>query len=950
MVGETGLLERAAQLESLTTAIERAVDGAGSVALIEGEAGIGKTELLRASCEIASDAGLTVLTARASELERDYGFGVVRQLFQSPLAEMAVDARAQALSGAAAMTASILDDRGDGPRAGADADVFPRLHGLHWLCANLALTQPLMLAIDDLQWSDLASLRFLHYLAGRIEGLPVVAVATLRTGEPDVPDALLTQLRVASSAEVIRPAALSLDASVSFLRERIAADAEPGFCAACYKAAGGNPLLLSELVRALVSERIAPTEVEAGRVTEIGARGLAESLLARIDRLAPEAAPSSRAVAILEPHATLRRVAVATGLEPEVVSAAVHALVEAGVLRDGSPLAFVHPLLRSAVEGGMTEPQRRELHAAVARLHHAEGGDPGVVAAHLVKTDTAAGPWVIASLRAATEQALARGAPEPAVSFMRRALEEGAPEDERTELMWVLGSSLLRAGDEEGILWLKRAREASEDAEFRAGIAEELGPSLMLRARTKEAVALAAESIAELAGRNPRAELLLRAAVVRSFLGGYADALGEPYDELRAAVADLTADSLEERLALQSVAMAGALGRETAPEARRQALRALNDDDAVRAAAAFGRSLNVAAAALGICGDLEEALRLSDIGLEEMRRRAAVFGVSSNVVGHAALRLARGDVARAEADAAEASQLAEAFPAVRLGAGGVLIATALERGRVDDAERLLNEHGLAGELPPMVFFVGMGQIARARLRLLQGRGEEALSDLSVAADALGGLGTFGPDLLPPRLHVPLALIAVGRDGEARREAEKHEAWACETQNPRLVGEAQRVRGLVDPNAGIAALQEAVEHLAPAEFQLDHARALVDLGAALRRGNERRASRDPLRQGMDIAHRCGATALVERARTELEASGARPRSVFVSGVDSLTPSELRVAELAVQGMTNREIAQRLFVTMKTVETHLRHCYQKLEIAGRRELAAALAAPESVATTP
>jgi DNA-binding NarL/FixJ family response regulator len=148
---------------------------------------------------------------------------------------------------------------------------------------------------------------------------------------------------------------------------------------------------------------------------------------------------------------------------------------------------------------------------------------------------------------------------------------------------------------------------------------------------------------------------------------------------------------------------------------------------------------------------------------------------------------------------------------------------------------------------------------------------------------------------------------------------------------------------------LASLPEAVEHLAPTEFQLDHARALVDLGAALRRGNERRASRDPLRQGMDIAHRCGATALVERARTELEASGARPRSVFVSGVDSLTPSELRVAELAVQGMTNREIAQRLFVTMKTVETHLRHCYQKLEIAGRGELAAALGAPESVATT-
>jgi DNA-binding NarL/FixJ family response regulator len=115
--------------------------------------------------------------------------------------------------------------------------------------------------------------------------------------------------------------------------------------------------------------------------------------------------------------------------------------------------------------------------------------------------------------------------------------------------------------------------------------------------------------------------------------------------------------------------------------------------------------------------------------------------------------------------------------------------------------------------------------------------------------------------------------------------------------------------------------------------------------ALARGAPEPDVWDPLRQGMEIAHRCGATALEERARTELEASGARPRSVVVSGVDSLTPSELRVAELAAQGMTNREIAQRLFVTMKTVETHLGHCYQKLDIAGRSELSSALGQPGS-----
>lgn len=138
------------------------------------------------------------------------------------------------------------------------------------------------------------------------------------------------------------------------------------------------------------------------------------------------------------------------------------------------------------------------------------------------------------------------------------------------------------------------------------------------------------------------------------------------------------------------------------------------------------------------------------------------------------------------------------------------------------------------------------------------------------------------------------------------------------------------------------LRESVDTLSATRARLEHARALVDLGAALRRANHRKEAREPLREGLDLAHRCGAKSLEDRARTELEAAGARPRSAVLSGVDSLTPSEARVARMAVEGMTNREIAQGLFVTAKTVETHLRHVYQKLEISKRAELDGALAA--------
>ncbi len=124
-------------------------------------------------------------------------------------------------------------------------------------------------------------------------------------------------------------------------------------------------------------------------------------------------------------------------------------------------------------------------------------------------------------------------------------------------------------------------------------------------------------------------------------------------------------------------------------------------------------------------------------------------------------------------------------------------------------------------------------------------------------------------------------------------------------------------------------------------RLDHARALIDLGAALRRGNHRAEAREPLREGVELARLCGATALVQRGHTELIASGARPRRTAFTGADSLTPSELRVARLAADGLTTPEIAQQLFVTVNTVESHLRRTYLKLGIHAREGLASALA---------
>jgi DNA-binding CsgD family transcriptional regulator len=187
----------------------------------------------------------------------------------------------------------------------------------------------------------------------------------------------------------------------------------------------------------------------------------------------------------------------------------------------------------------------------------------------------------------------------------------------------------------------------------------------------------------------------------------------------------------------------------------------------------------------------------------------------------------------------------------------------------------------------------------------------------------------------PQLAVSLA--ACGRTEEARQTAAEALELAEKAEGVRGIGIALRAKGLVaGGEEGVEALRASVELLGETRARLHHAESLVELGAALRRANRRREAREPLAEGLEIAHRCGAAPLAERARTELAAAGARPRSVVRSGVEALTPSELRVARLAAAGKTNREIAQILVVSSKTIETHLRHVFQKLDIARRTEL--------------
>jgi len=186
-----------------------------------------------------------------------------------------------------------------------------------------------------------------------------------------------------------------------------------------------------------------------------------------------------------------------------------------------------------------------------------------------------------------------------------------------------------------------------------------------------------------------------------------------------------------------------------------------------------------------------------------------------------------------------------------------------------------------------------------------------------------------------------ALLRLGETAAAAELAQEELELARPFGAAHPIGAALRLAGLAEGgSAGIALLEEAVAVLERSPAVLARARALIDLGAALRRAGERAAARDPLRLGLDLAHRCGATALAAHAHDELASSGARPRRRALSGVEALTPSERRIADMAAQGLSNRDIAQALFLSVRTIENQLRRVYGKLDIGSRHELAAAL----------
>jgi DNA-binding CsgD family transcriptional regulator len=925
------LLERERELEALAAAIMAAADGTAGLVLVEGPAGIGKSRLLGEARMLAEEREMGVRSARGGELELDFPFGIVRQLFESQLVDESE--RSRLLSGAASAAAPVFGhDGGRGTGEPSGEGTFAVLHGLYWLTVNLCSERALMLAVDDLHWCDRASLRFLAYLARRLEDLSIVLVASLRSSEPQADPAILQELTSEPHAQVLVPGPLTAAAVEEVVRHRLGAGVEPAFAEACCSSTDGNPLLLNELLKALDSDRVPPDAAHIDVLAELGPRAASRAVLLRLARLSADAVQVARAISALGDGAELLVVAELAELDEPALAAAIRELVRAEILLPEPPLGFVHPLVQAAVYHDLAPGERELYHERAATLLVRLGAPKEQIAAHLLVTPARGEDWVVGMLRAAADAAAAKGDLDSAISSLRRALDEPPGADLRLELLLELGQAEAMTSLPAAVGHLRSAYEMAGDPAARGHAAYGLARALMFMEAPDEAAAIAGRAAAELPRELGDLARRLEAVEFLALLFG-AEPDGDRLERLQAyreidASGGLGAGSLAVQAAWEWTESAGPAERVCALARAALADGELIAKDSLMAMAAV-ISLSLA--------DLDEAVDMWDAMRAEAHRNGSAFTIGSVQLWGGYTLCLRGELAEAESEL-RASLETVAFWGMPIQAQWTwpfLAELLVERGAIGEARALLDT---VISPPPRSDLAIVVDRAWMRVLLAEGLPEEALAYADVYELHAGW--KRHPRYVPWRSLKAQALDRLGRQDEAVALAAEELEIARGWGSPGTVGRSLRVLGTILRPDGIEQLEEACALLEQAPARLEQAKALAALGAAQRRARKPTEAREPLRRALELADVCGAQPLVDAVRAEIYATGARPRTTALQGVLALTASERRVADLAADGQTNRDIAQALYVTPKTVEVHLSHAYRKLGIGSRRELAAAL----------
>ena len=948
------LLERNPHLELIDVVLAQARAGRGQLLWIEGAAGAGKTSLVRAASAAALDQQMMVLRATAEDLESDHLLGVVHQLFDPIVRRTPGDALDELFRGPATSAREALLEPSPDQRAGADevtADtVAAKLrsgalhHGLYWLLVRLSEQAPVLLTVDDLHWIDTTSLSFLGYLARRLGDLPIAMVIGTRVGVENETSADRSRIRAQGDAHHLAPPPLSRAAVASLVRQ-VQPDATDERCAAVYEATLGNPFLV-EIAAQVADESTDLLHDEVRR--RLGALDAGVQQLAKAIAVLGADRPLASAVEVAE-------MAAATGLDGASILLAREWIEADGAdERVSSPavelstrLRFRHPLVRDAVAQLCRPSELDRMHGRAIDVLSAAGHDETEIAMHALASLPRGAATTVDALLAAADRARRSGADAEAVRLLDRALAEPPDPDDRPRILALIARASARAGAPDASARYDAAIAAAPDVASRMDLRTRFAAVLMAAHQPGAAASVLEAAVDEDDGADVGLTIELQATrlvALRSDPHRRSE-WAQNLDDLAALDIDGLARELDPRSPAIRAARAelayrdGVMGQDRA-RARRLALAAVGDEHGHELAVANAQAFATAMHALLQVGEHGLVLDITARTMHEAQGSGfgSAFRLASTYHGMALLRLGR---ARDAIAAAVIDDVMERHLAVLVPINAVTIGQAyLALGLVDDAERALEPPGGRERFRNLLTSGGLPEW-HGWVRLAQDRPAEAAESFLEIADGTGSLGGANPSTNSWRSGLARSLFQLGDKREAQRvsdiEVELARLWGA----PRQLGWALTTAGMIRSGAGgNERLDEAVAVLETSSDPYLLGWAYLHRGYGRRAGRRLAEARADFRHALDIGHRHEFTLLEASAGDALVVAGGRPRTRVLSGIDALTPAELRVARAVAEGRSNADVAASLFITRKAVEYHLSNVYRKLQIRGRSELPDAL----------
>lgn len=906
-----------------------AAGGAGQAVLLRGPAGIGKTRLLAAALDELDRTTATVLTVTCAE-GAVAAYEVARALF-APLWPDGGAGESGLLTGSARLALpALVPGRGDSP-----SDTYSVMHGLSWLVAGLAVRGPVVLAVDDVQWCDETSLHWLGFLLRRAEDLPVLVLAAQRTGPGEPGPAALAELGAAANCLAVDLAPLAAGAVAEILAKGFGVDPDPEFARRAADVSGGNPFLLDRVIGALRGH-VPPDAAHVDALDELGREAVVRPLL---DRLPADALAVARAIAVLGGE-DLETVAALAGTRPGPAGTAVRALRD-GELLEPERLDYTHDLIRAAALATATPAELARLRERAATLLNDSGRSSEEVAVHLLALDGPPRPWMVTVLREAAAAAESRGAPAAAARYLDRVLR--AREDDVPVLVH-LARVLGQIDPATSLRHLERALELVGDPRRRVPIVMQYVMVSLSAQNAQRSYALAtdvADALEAVIGAAPTASdralrMVSQSALLLSGLDEKATvgAVGARFRD----VVPPPGDTAEERDLLGMLSSLGTLQGRPAAEVVAQAGQVLRIGDV----APGGWAVLSAVLTLFLADRLEPALAAITGVLDHAQRRGEAWTYVLGTTIRALIHQFSGNLADALADAQYSFDV---ITQERWAPGIAMPQTALGSLLVRQSDPDGAEAALAAIVRPRLEDFTLEYhwylVAKARARAALGDTEGALAVLRVCGESLAGAGIGNPVLAPWWYESAELLAGLGRTAEGEAVLDAVEPAVRRWGTNRALGMLETSRGvLATGDTAIERLRTAAGLLADSPAKIEQAKAEYLLGRRLLARGDAEGARERLRRSIDLSVLSRDKQQLGLALPALAEAGGRMRHGTGSPADALSGSERRVAQRAAEGATNREIAESLFITQRTVEVHLTSAYRKLGIGGRAELAAAL----------